>query len=561
MRKFMVLLLLLMIVPAVFANSGSIKLLAVSNPETNPKASLANLYLEIKPGQGRIFIDSYPLSRIDTQISTRFAKEVACDFLEKDCSKYDFFYTIRSSSSIIGGPSAGAAISVLTISVLDGLTLDENVAMTGTINTGGLIGPVGSILPKIDGAGQLGIKKILIPKYSDTNQTNITFFEARHGIEVVEVSMIGDAIYEFTGKNYTTSKDVEIDGSYVETMGMISEELCKRAESLYIEVYRKYENVTAFNLLEKGQKELSLGHYYSAASFCFGSGLQLRNRKLQELKKEQVKIEILDMLTQVDRFINSTKATELRTITDLESYMAVMSRATESHEKLIDAYNDLNSSLNSSIYQLAYATERLNSAHSWAQFFGTKGKEFILDKYQMERSCLQKISEVEERIQYVELYLPDGGADAKRSVEEAYAENSKGNPEMCLYESSLAKARINLLLNSISIDPVHVDEVINDRITVVKQLLAKQSRKGIFPIVAYSYYEYGSSLKETDKYSALLYLEYALELGSLDIYFEKEKPTFYIQREYLIMFGLGTLFGLLVGLLIMVTVRKKKGKK
>ncbi len=556
--KKQILLLLLLLIPMAFANSGSIKLLAVSNPETDPKASLADLTLEIKPGQGRIFIDSYPLSRIDTQISTRFAKEVACDFLEKDCSRYDFFYTIRSSSSIIGGPSAGAAISVLTISVLDNLKLDESVAMTGTINTGGIIGPVGSILPKIDGAGQLGIKKVLIPKYSDTNETNISYYESRHGIRVVEVSMISDAIYEFTGKNYTINKEVELDKSYVKTMGTISEELCTRADSLYMELYKKFENNTAFTLLEKGKNELALGNHYSAASFCFGSGLQLRNRKLLSLKKDQAEKEILDTMVRVSDFKNETMKEELRTITDLETYMAVMSRVVESQEKLTDAYNTLNKSLNSSIFQLSYSIERLNSAHSWAQFFGSEGKEFEFDKDLIERSCLQKISEVEERIQYVELYLPNGGEEAKKSVEKAYMENSLGNPEMCLYESSLAKARINLLLNSISIDPDHIDEVIKDRSEVVKQLLAKQSKKGIFPIVAYSYYEYGTSLAQTDKYSALLYLEYALELGSLDIYFEKEKESFYIQKEYMIMFALGTIFGLLLGLLAFTIKRGKK---
>ena len=73
---------------------------------------------------------------------------------------YDFFYTIRANSNIVGGPSAGAAITVLTVSVLEDLPLNKKASITGTINTGGIIGPVGSVLPKIDSASKSGIKKI-----------------------------------------------------------------------------------------------------------------------------------------------------------------------------------------------------------------------------------------------------------------------------------------------------------------------------------------------------------------------------------------------------------------
>ena len=39
--------------------------------------------------------------------------------------------------------------------------------------------------------------------------------------------------------------------------------------------------------------------------------------------------------------------------------------------------------------------------------------------------------------------------------------------------------------------------------------------------MGYSYYEYANSLKDNDIFSALLYSEYALELGNLDIYFKE----------------------------------------
>ena len=92
-------------------------------------------------------------------MSTRFAKAMACDITNKDCSNYDFFYTITADSSIIAGPSAGAALSVLTVAMLQNWNYNEEYAITGTINSGGLIGPVGGLKEKIEGAKKAGLVK------------------------------------------------------------------------------------------------------------------------------------------------------------------------------------------------------------------------------------------------------------------------------------------------------------------------------------------------------------------------------------------------------------------
>ena len=148
MKLLNIIIFLLLIIPLVSAKSGEISLLSIVG-EDEIKGGIANLYLEIRPGNGGIYIDSFPLTKLDTQITTRFSNQIACNFLEVDCSKYDFFYTIRAAASIVGGPSAGAPTTILTIAVLDGLKLDEAVVITGTINSGGLIGPVGGVNEKI----------------------------------------------------------------------------------------------------------------------------------------------------------------------------------------------------------------------------------------------------------------------------------------------------------------------------------------------------------------------------------------------------------------------------
>lgn len=149
----------------VFSQNSHIKLLAVSEDELgNEKGQVVDLYLEVYPGQGRVFIDSYPLTKLDTQVSTRFANRFACDYANVDCSKIDFIYTIRSNSPIIGGPSASAAIAALTIAKLTNSHINESVALTGTLNSGGIIGEVGGVKNKILAAKNAGINIVLIPK-------------------------------------------------------------------------------------------------------------------------------------------------------------------------------------------------------------------------------------------------------------------------------------------------------------------------------------------------------------------------------------------------------------
>src|SRR3989338_8283969 len=89
MRFLAAMLMLFALAPVAYGETGHITLLAVPESQSGYEGSLADLYLTITPREGLVFLDTYPLSRLDTQISTRFAKEVACAFLERDCSHQD----------------------------------------------------------------------------------------------------------------------------------------------------------------------------------------------------------------------------------------------------------------------------------------------------------------------------------------------------------------------------------------------------------------------------------------------------------------------------------------
>lgn len=166
LTKFLTIFLFsLVIIPIIAIASpydiNHLTLLAVQEtPDGSFQGSTADLYLELRDGSGRVFLDTSPLTKIDTQISTRYAKEIACNYFDLECDHYDFIYTIRADSSIIGGPSAGAAIAALTaLTVLD-LEYDETITITGTINSGGIVGPVGGTKEKIEAAARTSTTNI-----------------------------------------------------------------------------------------------------------------------------------------------------------------------------------------------------------------------------------------------------------------------------------------------------------------------------------------------------------------------------------------------------------------
>lgn len=596
MKKIIILMLvlLLFLLPNATAKQGHMRLLAVTETSNGDVGGIADLYLEIKPGAGRVFLETFPLTKVDTQISTRFAKEIACDFLDTDCSKYDFFYTITADSSIIGGPSAGSAISILTISLIKDVPLNDEVAITGTINSGGVIGPVGGIEAKIDAAERVGMKKVLIPigEYFDTNQTvhnesigneinqslneiiNLSSAGKEFKIEIKEIATLDEALFEFTGKAFRERKaNITISQNYADTMKELAIQLCSRSTKLRNRISNLSDNITkgildnAINLSARGKEYFENDKFYSSASFCFGSNVEFNYLILTELNLTDTEIieKIYELRREIENFDAEIENKELKTVTDLESYMVVKERLIEANEfvYLVQESFDRN---NTNFRNLAYAMERLNSAKSWAEFLNNEGKEFDFNNETIENACRAKLSEVEERLQYVEVYLPQSLENTRKELEYAYNDRDEGNFELCLSKASKAKANVDTVLSVFGVRNEDVRRVVDKKLEIVESNLVEETEKGVFPIVGYSYFEYANSLKDSDPFSALLYSEYALELSNLDIYFKTQKAEKFIllekvDKKLLSVLVIGIILGLVIGKITSFKSRKESRKK
>ncbi len=573
MNKSYMFLLAIFLLPLASAEQGHMKLLAVSETENGYVGGTADLYLEIKPGSGRIFLETFPFTKVDTQMSTRFANEIACDYIDADCSQHDFFYTLTANSAIIGGPSAGAAIATLTIAMLQGETGDESVAVTGTINAGGLIGPVGGLKEKVQAGSAIGLKTILVPKgeslFSNESEREVLELAKGKGVEVAEVSTLDEAVYRFIGKHVKKERMLEIDPEYTETMHVLGEQLCSRTRGLATKIQSALIEKTnstqrslefAKNLSMKGEKALVDGAHYAAASYCFGANVEYSKLMILAEENNASGREAADALSKrIAAFEEQIDASPIKSITDLESYMISTERLSEAREFARQAKNA--TSPEGHAAALAWGGERLYSAEAWFTFFGKPGSQYNIDGNSLATSCALKAAEAEERIQYLELFLPVALSTAREELKDAKKEADAGNYELCLFKASKAKASVGVVLGVFGVKQDLYSDVLDVKLGIVKQMIAEQTEKGTFPILGYSYYEYAQSLKQDDVLSALLYAEYALELGNLDMYFAHENdgkgPQANVDGKMVLVF----LMGAIVGGLSVLTIRRHAAKK
>lgn len=151
--------------PAFFSgDSGTRVSMPLPAVDADGKGITTFLKVEATRGTGRTLTDiDNLLFWADTQHSIRIARRVAENITGKAMKDYNIVYTIEANASVIGGPSAGAALALATIAALESREPRSNVMVTGSINRDGSIGPVSSILEKAKAAKEAGAEQFLVP--------------------------------------------------------------------------------------------------------------------------------------------------------------------------------------------------------------------------------------------------------------------------------------------------------------------------------------------------------------------------------------------------------------
>lgn len=184
------------------------------------RGTITKLIVEVKSGTGKVLVNiENLLFWIDTQNSIRIAKNLAERITRINTSDIDIIYTVEANASIVGGPSAGSAITIATIAALTQKEFRKDVVITGTIDENGNIGRVSAIKEKCKAAKEYGANVCIVPRGQGKTYELIphrectqigsfefcrVLYETREvdiskeiGIKVVEVSNIEEAIRFF----------------------------------------------------------------------------------------------------------------------------------------------------------------------------------------------------------------------------------------------------------------------------------------------------------------------------------------------------------------------------
>jgi len=107
--------------------------------------------------------------------------------------KKDVHVHVPEGATPKDGPSAGVGMTTAIVSVLTGIAVRKDIAMTGEITLRGRVLPIGGLKEKLLAALRGGIKKVLIPQDNAKDLADIPA-SVKNGLEIVPVSMMDEVL-------------------------------------------------------------------------------------------------------------------------------------------------------------------------------------------------------------------------------------------------------------------------------------------------------------------------------------------------------------------------------
>ncbi len=181
------------------AEIGRVNGLAIIGGESGVVLPIA---VEITPAQskeeGKVIATGLlqDIAREAVQNVSAFFKK----FSGHDISNKDIHIQFIGTYEGVEGDSASISVAAAVISALEGVPIDQSVAMTGSLSVRGEVLPVGGVTYKIEAAAQSGIKTVLIPK---SNENDVLLEEHyKDKIKIIPVSTINDVLgHVLIGRN------------------------------------------------------------------------------------------------------------------------------------------------------------------------------------------------------------------------------------------------------------------------------------------------------------------------------------------------------------------------
>lgn len=267
-----------MLVPAVDADGGG---------------RLVNISVDVREGDGTIYISTKPLVGVDTQASERIAVEKAFDMVGIDRAGHDVLFKIEDmgGSDLIDGPSGGAAMTLLTYASLTNSTINEKITMTGSIRKDGKIGGVGGLVKKVKICADGRFSPILVPLEHEvyeeimleqlTRRWGVKVYYVENIREVINISIFGEmpkGIEErsildagYSAKKIPKESAEFIEGAYTNDLRNIGRKMIADARSILSNEKDEDAKVIDYfkSKLDVAERLLDMGYIYTGANDAF----------------------------------------------------------------------------------------------------------------------------------------------------------------------------------------------------------------------------------------------------------------------------------------------------
>jgi len=488
---------------------------AVAQTESGYVGVISTITVTIQNnGSGRVFVDTLPLTQIDMQGSARLAVKVAGAYVRRDnisVDDYDFFFVVRTDAPIIGGPSAGAVMTVATTALLEQWDINNWTIMTGMINPDGSIGPIGGIPQKIDAAYSVGATRFLIPKgqgtYIETVYETIDdgvwkrivsrqipksvaeYAMNNYGMDVVEIEDVNDALVYLTGHEFPIPvADTNITTeNYIYSMKPLAETLLDESEVFYNNASNLFANTSsdipntypvyyrnqidtilsyASDYLEESQELYGEERYYSSTSMSFQSLIDSRfviyacEYFQANDGDEYLKSLVGDVTSFYEEQSEIAGSTKISGFLSLQCVGGAQNRATEAETYISDAQESYtNRDALGVLYNLAFAMERSKSVGWWLNLsencdFNDTGN---IDNTTLENLALEYLEDAQQAAVYSSVILQEIGetssylTSAEELLETAQSDLNKGYPASALFGALQALVKANLAIETIDI--------------------------------------------------------------------------------------------------------------
>jgi len=149
------------------------------------------------PGSGKLILTGQ-LGEVMKE-SAQAALTLARNFLGDAFDKTDLHIHVPAGATPKDGPSAGVAMFLALVSLLTGVPVRSDVAMTGEISLRGLVLPIGGVKEKTLAALRAGIKTVMLPRRNEKDLEDVPA-QARERLQFAFLERVEDAVKTAIGE-------------------------------------------------------------------------------------------------------------------------------------------------------------------------------------------------------------------------------------------------------------------------------------------------------------------------------------------------------------------------